>query len=327
MVKGSSFLTPIFFSGSAFSGLVLLGLSMGCGGGGEPPAATGGQVSIPEPADLGAEYFTEVEAWHTARVERLKEPTSWLSLVGLFWLKEGENSFGSGEGNDLVFPEAAPPRAGTLLLEAGQVTLTAAPGVSLNHEGQGVTVLEMASDATQAPTQVDLGSFQFYVLDREGRIGLRLKDREAPAFTTFEGIDRFEVDPHWRLEARWEPYDSPRTVFTPNVLGSAFEEESPGVLVFSVGGEEVRLEPTSSEDGSLFLVFGDATNGESTYGGGRFLTLEAPRDGKVIVDFNRSYNPPCVFTPYATCPLPRRENRAPIEIRAGEKMWGGHHEV
>ncbi|MCB1034912.1 MAG: DUF1684 domain-containing protein, partial [Acidobacteria bacterium] len=276
----------------------------------------------------GPEYAADVDAWHARRVENLRSKTGWLTLIGLFWLQEGDNTFGSAGDNTLAFPEKAPARAGTLRLEAGKVTVTAAPEAPLLHDGEPVDVLELASDAGGEPTILDLGSLRFYVIDREGRLGIRLKDSESATLESFAGIDRFPVEPAWRFEARWEAYDPPQTVFTPNVLGSAFEEECPGALVLTINGEEHRLEPTSAGEGNLFLVFGDATNGDSTYGGGRFLELGPPANGKVLVDFNRAYNPPCVFTPYATCPLPRRENRLPVEIPAGEKMWGeGHHDT
>lgn len=315
-------------AGRVFTFLAFLFLTFAaCGGGGgeAAPASEGPESASVEPAE-GPAYVASVDEWHGARLERLRSPTGWLTLVGLFWLEEGDNTFGSAEDNDLVFPAKAPAHAGTLRLEDGLVTLEAALGASLRHDGNDVTVLPMASDATGEETRVELGSLRFYVLEREGRMGIRLKDVEAPVLGSFTGIDRFPVEPRWRIEADWEAYDPPKTVFTPNVIGSAFEEECPGALVFSVDGREVRLEPTTSGEG-LFLVFGDGTNGDSTYGGGRFLTLDGPRDGKVVVDFNRTYNPPCVFTPYATCPLPRKENRTEVAIEAGEKMWGENHDV
>ena len=327
MLKRSGPGAPTGFSRVSFAMLGLLGFLVGCAGGGEPPEAAAGDVPASPPVSLGADHVREVDEWHSGRIERLRSPTGWLSLVGLYWLEEGENTFGSAEDNDLVFPQQAPPRAGTLSLEGGKVTLAAAPGVAMSSDGREVTVLPMASDAADEATRVELGSLQFYVLDREGRMGIRLKDLESPVRKSFAGIDRFPVEARWRVEARWEPYDPPRTVLTPNVLGTAFEEECPGAFVFTAQGQEIRLEPTTAAEGRLFLVFGDGTNGDSTYGGGRFLYVEAPQDGEAVVDFNRSYNPPCVFTPYATCPLARKENRVPIEIPAGEKMWGEKHDV
>ena len=278
-------------------------------------------AAAPDPA-----YVQEVNAWHFQRIESLRGEHSWLTLVGLFWLEEGENTFGSAPDNDVVFPDKAPPHCGTLTMANGQVVLTAVPDAGLVHEGEPVTTLTMVSDLDENKTRVHVGSFNFYVIDRGGRLGLRLKDQEAEVYTSFQGIDRFPVDPKLRFEARWDPYDPPKMVQTPNVLGQVSEEESPGAIVFDYQGETLRLEPSDASDGQLFLVFGDASNGEETYGGGRFLFLDPPVNGRVVLDFNKAYNPPCVFSPYATCPLPRQENKLPVAIRAGEKNWGGHHE-
>jgi uncharacterized protein (DUF1684 family) len=250
--------------------------------------------------------------------------------VGLFWLEEGDNAFGSGPDNDLVFPAGkAPGRAGVLRLDAGRVTLEAAPDSGLAHAGRPVATLALASDASGEPTVVELGSLSFHLIERSGRVGLRLKDRASPVLASFSGIESFPVDPSWRIEARFEPYEPPKTLRVPNVLGTPTEESCPGALVFEHDGQSFRLEPTGEAGRDLFLVFGDATNGHETYGGGRFLPVAWPAPGEpVVLDFNRAYNPPCVFTAYATCPLPPRQNRLPIRVPAGEKTWGeGGHEA
>lgn len=304
------------FQGAAVAGAVFLLLG-GCAGPGAPE---------PEGRDVDAGLVEEVEAWHQERIASLRDENGWLTLVGLFWLEEGENTFGSAEDRDLVFPAKAPAKAGVLRLENGRVFLDAEPGVEMTAAGEPVTSLPLVSDLHEDKTRVHLGSLNFYVLERGGRVGVRLKDSEAEVLARFHGIERFPVDLALRFEARWQPYDPPKAVQTPNILGQTIEEESPGVMVVQYQGAELRLEPTSTPDGRLFLVFGDATNGDSTYGGGRFLSLDPPIEERVVVDFNKAYNPPCVFTPYATCPLPRAENKLQVAIEAGEKMWGGSHE-
>ncbi len=298
--------------------LVALALiPLACSGSGEPEGEKSG--SLPLPGD----YPAEVETWHRERVEGLRKETSWLTLVGLFWLKEGENSFGSAADNDLVFPASAPARIGNFLLVDGKLRFEAEAGVVVTLNGDPVTALEVQSDADGEPTYLDLGRFQIYAIDRGGRIGVRLKDREAPARLAFEGIERFSVESQWRIEAKWEAYEPAKKIEIANILGQISEEECPGAAVFELDGETFRLEPTG-DLADLFLVFGDATNAKETYGGGRFLVLAPPENGKIVVDFNQAYNPPCVFSPYATCPLPPRQNKLSVAVTAGEKTWKHH---
>lgn len=318
----SSFFLGYHGLGGCLAGLLFLAV-MGCGGQGhqDSPAAAGSEPSMSVPS--AEEHLASVEAWHAGRIERLRSETGWLTLVGLYWLEEGENTFGSGEDNDLVFPPTAPTTGGSLFLVGGKVQLEAAPGVEITFEGEPVTQMEMASDATGNHSRVEMGNYNFYIIDRGGRLGVRLKDRQAPALQTFEGIDRFPVDLGWRIEARWEAYDPPKMIGIPDVLGEVSELECLGAAVIEVEGQTYRLEPTG-ELSELFLVFGDKTNGRETYGAGRFLVLGEPAGGKVVVDFNQAYNPPCVFTPHATCPLPPKQNKLPVAIPAGERNWGHH---
>ena len=269
-------------------------------------------------------YIEVIDAWHIQREARLKSETGWLTLVGLFPLEGGENTFGSAEDNDLVFPEAAPEHAGTFRVDSTGVHLVVAPGVVVMHDSEAVQAIALVDDSEGEPTVCDMGRFQFYIIGRGGRPYVRLKDRECEALKNFSGIERFPVDPKWRIEATWEPYDPPRSVMTPSIMGYETEEWCPGAAVFDVGGTTVRLEPTGDPAEGLFFVFGDATNEHETYGGGRFLYTDPPdSNGVVVLDFNKCYNPPCVFSPFATCPLPRDANRLAVRIEAGEKMYHG----
>jgi uncharacterized protein (DUF1684 family) len=212
------------------------------------------------------------------------------------------------------------------VVENGAARLEAEPGAGLTQNGAPVEKMALSSDKAGDPTNIAVGSITFYVIDRPGSLYLRVKDSESPVRKEFHGIDCYPVDRAWRVPARLERYHPPKRLVVPNVVG--FEEivDCPGILSFKVGNQEYRLEPMSEEDGELWLVFGDATNGDETYGGGRFLYIPSPdEEGNTVIDFNKSYNPPCVFTPYATCPLPIRENVLPMRIRAGEKMWGETH--
>ncbi len=272
-------------------------------------------------------YVQEIDAWHHARIERLKSPTGWLSLIGLHSLSTGENHLGSANDNDILLPDFAPPHVGRIEVGAqGSYRFVAAAGVKATVDGHEVGDLLLRHDQQDDVTLVSVGRLVFYVIERGGQPYLRVKDTESPLIASFEGIERWPVDPRWRIEARWESYDPPKQIPIADVLGNLNLETCPGAAVFDHQGRSYRLEPTGEAGEELFLVFGDRTNGDGSYGGGRFLTIAAPAEGKVILDFNRAYNPPCVFTPYATCPLPRPEDRLDFEVPAGEKNWGASHE-
>jgi uncharacterized protein (DUF1684 family) len=290
-------------------------------------ARVGGSEGGAKPPPAGTDaYRQEIEDWHQKRLQSLRNPEGYLSLVGLFPLVAGDNRFGSTADNDLVFPATAPAHAGVFVLETGAVRLQVAEGVEITADGATVTSAVLRSDADGGPTVLTMGSLRFYVIERAGDLFVRLKDIESEALRKFEGIDRFPVDAAWRIEARFEPYDPPKRVMVPNQLGKEFEEDCPGRAVFEVGSESYSLEPTSASNGQLFFVFGDGTSGRETYGGGRFLYTDPPsKDGIVFLDFNKAYNPPCVFSPFATCPLPREDNRLTLRIEAGEKTWGKGH--
>lgn len=265
-------------------------------------------------------YTAEVEAWRARREERLRRPDGWLTLAGLFWLREGPNRFGSGPDNDLVFPDKAPARLGVATVAEGKVAVDLEPGVLVNGQPAARVVLD--PKAEEGATVLSRGSLSWYLLERGGRLGFRLKDRESPVLRDFRGTAWFPVDPAWRVTARLE--GGPHRIAVPSVTGGTSQEESPGTLVFELEGRELRLDPVL-EDGGLFVVFADATSGRETYGSGRFLSAEAPdAEGRTVLDFNRAYSPPCAFTPYATCPIPPAQNRLPVAIRAGEKAPAGH---
>jgi hypothetical protein len=256
------------------------------------------------------EHEAAVRAWWAARDARLRDPDGWLTLVGLHWLEPGENRFGSDPSNEVVLAgNGVPPRAGTLVLENGAVRL-----------GEEV----LADDLRGEPTVIDLGSLRMYVIRRGERLGLRVRDHAAPALGSFEGMRRFPIDPGWRVSARLEPAPTGREIEIVDVTGTVSHEPTPGRIAFEREGATWRIDalPGDDEDGSLWLVFADATNGHQTYGGGRFLYTEAvASDGSVAVDFNLAYNPPCVFSPFATCPLPPPQNRLALRIEAGELAY------
>jgi len=274
------------------------------------------------------DYIAEVDAWHAGRVERLRSDTGWLTLVGLHPLVQGLNRVGSAEESEVRLIAKAPAWVGDVAVKDGTAMFAANPELEVfvqGEEAEGpITHLMMTTDAEGRPTVLTVGSLVFHVIDRQGELYLRVKDREAETLKNFTGIDRYPVDARWRVKARLE--GEPGTLKEPNVLGQVSDVPTPGILVFDLGGKKCRLTPQGDPGEDMFVVFGDASNGKGTYPGGRFLVVDAPdADGVVWVDFNRAYNPPCVFTAFATCPLPTPENRLAVAVEAGEKIWGHGH--
>jgi len=274
------------------------------------------------PPDVAA-YKAEIESFHKDRETRLRTSEPWLKLVGLSWLSEGVNSVGSAPKSRVLLPKGkAPATLGVIRLEKGVATFTSAPGAAVTSDGKPVTTVAMKSDG---PTALAHGTLKFFLIGRGSRIGVRVLDGEAPALKTFSGIECFPIDPAWRLVAKFEAYTPKKKIEVPtNIIETTEKQESPGAVVFTKDGKTYRLDAlVGGPKGELFLVFGDQTNSKETYGGGRFLHTAVPSaDGTVAVDFNRSINPPCVFTPYATCPLPPKENFLAVRVPAGEKTYG-----
>jgi uncharacterized protein (DUF1684 family) len=339
-------LVPALLGGNAVrSAKSLIGLSLvvaaavlACGGSIQLGGSAGGVGVGASGTSVGAgtggvgmaigvdEHRADVESWYDKRVERLKSESGWLTLVGLFPLAEGRHTFGSAEDNECVFPASAPAHAGTIVVENGKPRLESEPNSGLTVNGAAVDRIDLATDQDGEPTEVTLGTISFYVIDRPGSLYLRVKDSANPLRSEFTGIDRYPVERKWRVAAHLERYNPPKKLTIPNVMGFDEIVDCPGVLTFKIGKKEFQLEPISESKEDMWIVFGDATNGHETYGGGRFVYIPAPdADGNTLIDFNKSYNPPCVFTPYATCPLPIRENVLPVRIEAGEKTWGEDH--
>jgi uncharacterized protein len=278
----------------------------------EPPAGT---------ID-GSSLQKEIEAWRANRATRLKAPDGWLSLAGLYWLSDGSN--------DVSLP-SKPPIPAQFVLQDGKVTLQQNPSLTINEKPVTVAVV-LRNDTEPESTVVRSGTLSFMAIRREDaahgpRFGIRVRDTETEARAHFLGLDYFPVDDGSRVEARFEPYSPPRKIPITNVLGMTSNEVSPGALVFTLQGREFRIDPILEQgETDYFIIFKDATSGRETYGAARYLYAHPPdANGKTIVDFNKAYNPPCAFTPYATCPLPPPQNRLPIRIEAGEKKYAGGH--
>jgi uncharacterized protein (DUF1684 family) len=255
-------------------------------------------------------YTKEIQAFRNARLNSLKSENGWLNLAGLFWLNEGINSFGSDEKNDFVFPkDHSDPFLGELLLKDGKVFYQTVSDTMLVYR-----------DDIQAPV-ISHRSLRWFIIKRGDKYAVRLRDLEGEYLKAFQGIDCYPADSVYRIRADFVPTKG-KMVTIIDVTGRAYQQESPGLLRFKIGKKTYDLE-TSQEGNNLFVVFGDLTNKKQTYGAGRFIDTALPNaQGKVLIDFNKAYNPPCAFTPFATCPLPTAANKLAVEIKAGEQFHG-----
>jgi len=258
------------------------------------------------------EYAQSIRQWQHHREEGLRKPDSWLTLVGLFWLKNGDNTIGSGAGNDFVLPKgSAPEHVGKITLSGGQVSFTPPGGIA--------RVLRIDEDH---PDVLQADSASFYVIKRGDEFAVRAKDSQSPVLKNFAGLKFFPINPAFHFQARFVP--NAKKIPILNILGRTENEESPGIVEFTYQGQQYHLRPIF-EGKTLYFLFKDATNRTATYQAGRMLNTPLPVNGKVDLDFNRAYNPPCTFTPYATCPLPPRENTLRFAVTAGELRYGNWH--
>jgi uncharacterized protein (DUF1684 family) len=279
--------------------------------------------------DLQSER-ANIEHWRTERLTELTNETGWLSLVGLFWLTPGDNTFGRAPSNTLVLdnPNLA-DTAGTFTLAGDKVTFTAKPGSGITHGGQPVGTIELICDARESPTVVSSGPLRFFIIERAGKYGVRVRDLASPRRRNFKGLEYFPIATDWVFDARFEPYEPQRHIKIVNILGLEEDMVSPGAVVFTRKGQEVRLDTVldGPDPTDLFIMFADATSGHATYGAGRFLHAPFATNGRTVVDFNKAYNPPCAFNNFATCPLPPYQNRLKLEITAGEKTYAAEQDA
>ena len=269
-----------------------------------------------------------IQQWRAERIASLTSESGWLTLIGLYWLKEGENTFGRAKSNALVLEHPAlPASAGSFVLHKGRVQFVARAGSGITVGGQRITTLDLVTDAQAQPTVLSVGSLQFFVIQRVNKLGVRVRDTQHPARKDFKGLNYFPVNAAWAIEAKFQPYVPVRHIPIVNILGMTEQLEAPGALVFNRDGREWRLDAVLEEPGAkqLFILFADATSGRETYGAGRFIYVPLPVNGRVLLDFNKAYNPPCAFNDFATCPLPPNQNRLSLRVEAGEKKYTTSH--
>jgi uncharacterized protein len=266
----------------------------------------------PDPA-----YRAEIRAWHEYHQQGMKR--DWGTLAGLYWLSPGENPLGSDPDNTVVLPyPGIPAQAGVFTLNDGKVTVKISPDVNFTLKGNPVRQATLTSDLNDDPDILERGSVGLWVIDREGRYGIRVRDTEGPQAAAFPKLVYFPIQEKFRVHGHLVRSAKPRKITVPAENMGTQTIEIPGYVEFTLEGKKLRLYPTT-EGKKLFYIFKDLTSdSHQTYPAGRYLTSEVGPNDDVLLDFNRAYNPPCAFTPYATCPLTPEENVLPVAIEAGE---------
>ncbi len=282
-------------------------------------------------SDDQASWQRELLAWRAKRATNLQAPEGWLSLIALGWLKDGDNSFGSAEDSRVQITGKAPAHIAVVRLEKGALRLLSPPGgfpKDLLLDGQPATEKPLLADDAEKPSKLTIGTLTIIVIHRDDQFALRVKDAQAPTRIGFHGLRWYEPNASYKIHARWIPYNPPKTLDIPTVLGTTTHMPAPGAAEFALDGKTLRLEPVLEDPKStdLFFILRDATSKTTTYGAGRFLYTELPdhginQPGELWLDFNRLVNPPCAFTAYATCPLPPPQNRLTVPIPAGEQRY------
>lgn len=272
-----------------------------------------------------ADAIASVERWAAARDADLRRPDGWFSYSASGTLDPGQYTVGSDDGSDLVLPKG-PARLGVLQLgDDGRLRFVAEPGSGARIDGKPFTSATLSTQLdVGGPTSVEVDATRFYVVRTGDRHGWRFRDPQSPALMAFSGIERFPVDAKWRVVADWEPFEPAREVELVTTLGTLAPAQVPGVARFTVDGRRFALQPVLEEGSDeLFFIIADRTSGKQTYGGARFLYAQAPRDGKVVLDFNRAENPPCALNGHVVCPTPPPGNRLDLAVTAGEKTYRG----
>jgi len=270
-------------------------------------------------------YQQSFDKWKAEQVDDLKK--NWLVLAGLFWLKPGDNTFGSDAASSIVFPKG-PAHAGVFTIRGEDVVAKFSPDAHAVIDGKPAADSTLLPDTSGKRTTVEMGSLRFYVIKRGARLGIRLKDLDSEAARNFHDLVFFPLDLNYRVTARWVPSDGKKTVDVPTAIGDVSPTPVAGTVVFKLNGQDFQLTDLGGNpEKGLFFVFNDLTAKTDTYPGGRFLDTAPVVNGSVELDFNRAYNPPCAVTPYATCPLAPKENRLTVAIPVGEKYdhAHGHH--
>ena len=306
--------------------LIALVPAIGTGASGQP------EMAVPHsPRDAGWER--EITSWREQHAVELQKPDGWLALAGLEWLEPGDNSFGSAKDNKLHLPASAPGHLGVLHLQGDGITLNAPPegfpaGFLIDGKPVQAQTLHTDADHDKNNPRLTIGTLNMYVIHRGERFALRIKDAKSAALTSFHGLKWYPPNQEYRMTARWIPYSPQKTFTIATLIGTSYPAQVPGSAEFTLNGKTYWLDPIleDPEVAKLFFVLRDKTSTTTTYGACRFLYTGFPsqgldKTGELVLDFNKLENPPCAYTPYATCPLPPPQNRLPISLPVGEQRY------
>jgi len=275
-------------------------------------------------ADDSQDENARIADWRAKRLASLTGETGWLTPIALYWLKQGENSFGRATDRAFSVDDAVlAPDTGAFVLRDSRVRYVAHAPKVMTYLGNPVASLDLVPDSDENPTELIAGSLHFMLIERAGHLGIRVRDSVSPNRVQFKGLQYFPVRPDWHIQARFEPYVPEHRISIVNILGMTEQMTSPGAIVFERDGRAWRLDAIleAPGDSELFVMFSDATSGKQTYGAGRFLYVGLPNAERIEVDFNKAFNPPCAFTDFATCPLPPQQNQLTLAIDAGELKY------
>jgi|KBSMisStaDraftv2_1062788.scaffolds.fasta_scaffold363110_2 uncharacterized protein (DUF1684 family) len=305
--------------------IVVTVMAMGC----SKPESSNPRTPSPEsrvPNPAVDPYHAEIERFRQAREAKLTSDTGWLTIAGLHFLTQPETTVGSDAANDVVLPGGTPSRVGTFVLaKNGHVSVRLEPRVVVSLlDGKPFAGGPIKSDGEGPPDRLVFGDVQVWVHQSGERPAIRIRDKNNPLRKTFTGMKWYPVNEAYRVEGTYQPYDTPKTVQVPNLLGDIDTMTSPGTVSFSLGGKTMRMAAVTENDTEFWFIFRDLTSSDETYPAARFLYTPRPVDGKVPLDFNKAENPPCAFNPYSTCPLPPQENRLQVRVEAGEKIYQRH---
>ena len=284
-------------------------------------------IACTQKPEADPNYVKEINEWDAKRVNRLKADDGWLNLAGRFWLEKGESTFGSSKDNDIVVESSIlPEHIGSFIFEDSVVTFKSKDDVEVLLDGKPVKEIVLVDDQKKDITVLQIGSVKFNLIVRDTLYGIRFRDLNSDLVKNFKGVERYPIDESWKITAKFEAYNPVKEIDVPNVLGQISKEKSPGAVVFERDGKTHRIDAVDEGGDKLFLIIADQTSGDETYGGGRFMYVNKPDStGTILLDFNKAYNPPCVFTKYATCPLPPLQNYLKLKIEAGEKVYAEGH--
>ena len=264
-------------------------------------------------------YVKEMETWKERRLEAVTGPDGWATLIGLHWFSEGETTMGSDSSGTIILPSEVPAYLGSFFVQGEQVIFSASDDSRITV---GDSTISSVNINTENNPIFKWETFSWYVIKRSGRLGLRIRDTMSPEILNFKGLNYFPLNPEWIIKASFELHEPPKTKIIQTVLDMTIEYPNPATLFFEYGGEQHSLEALDEGGDEYFLIFSDETSAVETYGAGRYMYIsKTPVDGFLTLDFNKCYNPPCAFTPFATCPIPPPENQLKLSIKAGEKDY------